>query len=620
VAVDANAAKRQRILDTLSPTATRSWTSGSGSSRLTFTVGNVQIQTLNEREVLSIDMQVSRSGVVWFDDRVNMPNPVTAVRNNSGVAQDNPLAATRATLETVANSATVNFTVPHVMRLPGTNTFLGDTLAVRSSAADGIVTSTNANFNTTLDGSGLSANTAAGTATVACSTGFTVTLLYLDFDTSSLGAGATISAVVPTLYGATTAESNTNTTTIQMRIFNWGGTLTTADWIDMNPSTGWTNLTLVADQSLGGWNQTNNASNSFNDSGLAYNSINKTSPTYMVTGLARIAVGQPTGANSFVTYTADNAGTTSDPLLTVTYTVSYTGTMASTLARALFTGTGSHGQAGSIASTLQAATASLTGSQTQSGTWASTMQAATFTASGAQDGGIEGTLGATLTKATASLTGEQSQTGTWASELQEALFSGTAEQNMTGTWSSTLPPPTFSATGTNAQTGSIAAELQEPTFTATGVMHPDGIMGAVLEELQFSGTATHAQSGAIAVTLQALTAAMTATQTQSGSIVSTLQSALFTATGEQTYTGTMAATLQAATAAFTGLFDIEGIIAWFSYSDLTDTGVIRFTYAEQTDVGEIRFSYSEQTDTGTIKFSFADVTDTGNITFRTEVV
>jgi hypothetical protein len=297
-----------------------------------------------------------------------------------------------------------------------------------------------------------------------------------------------------------------------------------------------------------------------------------------------------------------------------------TGTIASTLAKALFTGTGSHGQAGSIASTLQAATASLTGAQEQSGTWSSTMQAATFTASGSQDGGVEGTLGATLTKATASLTGEQSQTGTWASELQKALFSGTAAQNMTGTWSSTLQPLTFSATGTNAQTGSIASELQEPTFAATGVMHPAGIMGAVLEELQFNGTATHAQSGEMAVSLQALTAAMTATQTQSGSIVATLQSALFNATGTQIYTGTLAATLQAATATFTGLFDIEGYIAWFSYSDLTDTGVIRFTYAEQTDVGEIRFSYSDQTDTGTIKFSFADVTDTGSITFRTEVV
>jgi hypothetical protein len=319
VAVDPNAARRQRILNTLNPGASRSWTTGSGANQISYTVSNVQLRTLHGTQVLSVDLLVSRAGVVWFADRINLPNPVQAVRNNSGVPVDNPLIATRNTLQDIAFIVTQNFTVVHDMR-DGAGGFIGDTLAVRSSTADGVLTSTNATWNTARDGSGLVADTSSNGATPAVNTGFTVRLLFLDFDTSSLGQGATITALVPTLYGASIAETNTNSTEIECKILDWGGALTTADWPDLNPDSNWTALTTVAARALSGWQQTNGTANNLTDAGLAYDSINKTSPTYMVVGLARIAIGQPTGNNQFPTWQADTAGTSSDPLLTVTYT------------------------------------------------------------------------------------------------------------------------------------------------------------------------------------------------------------------------------------------------------------------------------------------------------------
>lgn len=317
MAVDGNETRRQRIVDLLANGGSRTWTRGP----LSFTAANPIIRQLNGSRVFSIELTVSRSGLIWFDDRINIPNPPTAVRgalNADGTSQlsDSPLQAIRDTLFDVVRITTQNLTVPRLER-NADGTFNGDTLAVRSGTNDGRVTSTNASWNTCRDGASLVANTTNTSQTISANPTYSIVQGFIDFDTSSIGAGATVSSYVFTLYGTGTAETDTDGTTIDVRSYDWGGTVTTADYRDTNPGSNWTGLTLFASKVTNTWNQTNNTANNFTSGS---GTINQTGTTSVVVGIDRIAsASAPTGNNQFTTYFADQAGTTSDPLLTVTY-------------------------------------------------------------------------------------------------------------------------------------------------------------------------------------------------------------------------------------------------------------------------------------------------------------
>lgn len=322
MAVDANETRRQSILSALADGASRTWTRTVGANTFSFTVANPLIRILNGARVLSAEVIVTRNGVTIFDDIVNMPNPATAVRNAGGSPQGNPLQGIRDTLLDVVRVSTQGFQVALLQRTR--NGFIGDTLAVRADAADGSVFSSDAVWTVAQDGSGLTVSTTATTTALRAENAGAVYQLregFEGFDTSSLGATAIISAGVMTLYGTGTAESNADTTTLEVRDQNWGGTVTTADWTDFNPGTNWTNKTLLANFAVGSWNQTNNTANDLTSQSGMTSWISKTGVSYCALAIDRTAGSAPTGSNILTHYTADVAGTTSDPLLTVTYTL-----------------------------------------------------------------------------------------------------------------------------------------------------------------------------------------------------------------------------------------------------------------------------------------------------------
>ena len=284
------------------------------------------MRVLNESPVFSVDVRVTKDGVLFFDDKINMPNPPQAARGADGTITDNPRQALRDTVIDVLRACTNDLTTPHIMRDADGN-LLGDTLAVRSTAADGYVESDGTtSWNTVRNGNSLRTETVDTVSNLEASDvgpgiEFQLSQMFFDFDTSSIGAGSTVTNGVFTFYGnaAGTPEVNTNGYDMQVRPYNWGGSLSTADWIDVNPSSGWTGLTLMAHKAVSTWDQGSGAANAFTVD--SYADVSKTSVTYVVMGMSALGdASGPTGTNTVPVRMADASGTSTDPLLTVTYT------------------------------------------------------------------------------------------------------------------------------------------------------------------------------------------------------------------------------------------------------------------------------------------------------------
>ncbi len=137
--------------------------------------------------------------------------------------------------------------------------------------------------------------------------------LFLSFDTSSIPDGAGITSVTLSLYGETDASA-TNFT-INARAYDWGASLTTADWIAGASLSGNTLLATFATSgfSVAGYND-------FTSEAAFRTAINKTGTTYIVLSSSRHEGNNtPTGAEYVKTWTANETGTSKDPKLTVVY-------------------------------------------------------------------------------------------------------------------------------------------------------------------------------------------------------------------------------------------------------------------------------------------------------------
>lgn len=137
---------------------------------------------------------------------------------------------------------------------------------------------------------------------------------FFGFDTSSLGAGAIVTSAILTFYHPSRAIAGANPV-IQARLYNWGDTVTTADWV---PGANLSALPLLAHITAG--SATLAAYNNWTDDAFAAN-VNKTGTTRIVVSSDRLAAATaPTSTEYLSTNMADQAGTTTDPYLTVTYT------------------------------------------------------------------------------------------------------------------------------------------------------------------------------------------------------------------------------------------------------------------------------------------------------------
>lgn len=321
-----NETKRQRVLGALVAGSSRRWGHDHGEGRerhrLEYAVTNPQIRDLNGWRVLTVDCVVTRDGVPLFEDRVNMPDPAVVVIEG-GERRDDPLQGLRATLRDAVFSATKRHQSPRLERNPD-GSFRGDTLAVRSGTADGYVQESAATWGATQNGPADTVVTTGNIiirATNISGITFRIGQGFLGFDTSSLGAGADVSAAVLTLYADAAGVDNADSTTLEWYSYDWGGTLETADYRDCSPSTNITNLSKIAHIALSAWTDTANAANNLTADSGAVSSVNKTGTTYMVGLLDRAYGSAPSDANTVQFRSADEADTTYDPLLTVTYSL-----------------------------------------------------------------------------------------------------------------------------------------------------------------------------------------------------------------------------------------------------------------------------------------------------------
>lgn len=199
------------------------------------------------------------------------------------------------------------------------------TLTVFSAASDGQIESANGTYATARSGGTLTAAGTGGNIGVGQQEFFSYRCYesFMDFDTSSLGSGATISAVVLSLYGQSSNLVSNNGWTINARFYDFGTSVTTADWIAGASLSG--NTLAATFGPVSGWSTA--GYNAFTSAGGMNAGINKTGNTRFVLSSSRHegnnapTVGQAEFCNCY-TNEDGGAGTTRDPKLVVTYTTS----------------------------------------------------------------------------------------------------------------------------------------------------------------------------------------------------------------------------------------------------------------------------------------------------------
>lgn len=163
-----------------------------------------------------------------------------------------------------------------------------------------------------------SVNTASGTGIVGqelFSGNYYCYEAGFDFDTSALGAGVSVSSAILSLYAFSELHSSSFASVFRARLYDWGATWTSADWVNWAGSPSLPLLAHVAHNAL-----TTSAYNDFIDDAFAAN-VNKTGNTRILLDTDRLEAGTaPAAGQEYVTWVmADNAGTTQDPKLTITY-------------------------------------------------------------------------------------------------------------------------------------------------------------------------------------------------------------------------------------------------------------------------------------------------------------
>jgi hypothetical protein len=189
-------------------------------------------------------------------------------------------------------------------------------LTVYSDASDGHIRSRSLVYATARTGGTFSVVNATDNAAVGQSfdaTNYDCWEMFLSFDTSGVGAGQTVSAVVLSLYKL--YDQTFDEFIIQVRDYDWGAALTSADWVS-GADLG--NYTLLATyDTTAGWGAGYHA---FTSEDAIKADINCTGTTYyMLSSNRHLAGTTPTQGEDVYAYMADYAGTDHDPKIIVTY-------------------------------------------------------------------------------------------------------------------------------------------------------------------------------------------------------------------------------------------------------------------------------------------------------------
>jgi hypothetical protein len=138
---------------------------------------------------------------------------------------------------------------------------------------------------------------------------------FISWNTAAIPDGDSITAATISLYGS--QDASDTDFTLEIRSLSWtGGGLTSADFV---PGGSLSIYTLVADFNTStGWSTT--SYNNLNSYSALLSAINKTGTTAVFVSSNRTRNNNsPTGDEFVSAYYADSAGTTQDPMLTVTH-------------------------------------------------------------------------------------------------------------------------------------------------------------------------------------------------------------------------------------------------------------------------------------------------------------
>jgi hypothetical protein len=278
---------------------------------------------------------------------------------------------------------------------------------------------------------------------------------FLDFDTSSVVG--TISSVVLKVYGYSLAIDNSYT--LEARLYPFGTSLTTADWVPGSDMSGDTLLATLASGSF-----SVGAYNSFTDVALVSN-INQAGSTRFYIATDRMRTSTSPANNKQETAGWDSATGTNPPQLVIT-TGNATGALTSTLAAVTSSATGTLEIAGAatplLADLVLSSTATISG--TQEGLLNTSLADLTLSSTVAVEtfGYSEVTLGA-LTLSTVALV---DLNGSLTATLDALTTQSVIARDFTGALTATLDTLTLGSVNIAGRDASVTAALGALTLQA----------------------------------------------------------------------------------------------------------------------------------------------------------
>lgn len=185
-------------------------------------------------------------------------------------------------------------------------TFLAGTI-------DGHLQSVNAAYATARTGGTIGLDNTNTNIYIGQRTAYTVYEGYIQFDTSGLPDDCTITDVVLSLYGS---GGDAQGFTVNARAYNWGASLTTADWVSGADLHVLPLLATIPQSVLKGAA----AYHDFTSEAAFLTNINKTGSTYIILSSSRHEEGTAPSTYERVTPRSANMGAGYEPKLVVTYT------------------------------------------------------------------------------------------------------------------------------------------------------------------------------------------------------------------------------------------------------------------------------------------------------------
>ena len=306
-----------------------SWVGANGWTFVLDTPPDIYLSPKDSNRVAArFDLTVSDGARVVFRDRILawdgtpilVPDGTkrTVVVDGMTLEADNfredMVQGARIAIEHTVRVVTKGGAQPHVKAKPGTvSTFY-------SGTADGYLWSFDATYTTARAGP----SDGAADADVSLingqfyngSTTYGVHESFADWDTSAIGTD-TVSAATLSLWAVT--DDSTSNFTSRIRLYDWGATLTTADWIAGADLSGNTLLATFASAGV-----TTGAYNDFTDVAFPAN-VNTGGATRVVLSSDELEAGNAPAAFQRIIWSSANvAGTTQDPKLVVTHAAAAT--------------------------------------------------------------------------------------------------------------------------------------------------------------------------------------------------------------------------------------------------------------------------------------------------------